>query len=493
MPLDQGRLRRGTGAAADPGFPALKARVIARTAHHYYADKDDLLFDRLARRFKALNLADARAYLAHLEGLGGRDEWTALEAEITIGETFFFRYAEQFAALKDQILPALIAARREERSLRIWSAGCSTGAEPYSIAILLHDLLGADLPRWDVGIVGTDISAAVLATARSGEFGRWALRTLPPEDRMRWFQRVPAQPGATREGGYRLRAKYREMVRFERGNLLGLVDGGLPAAFSAFDLILCRNVLIYFSTEHVLGMMRGFADRLRPGGWLLIGHAEPNPAFDAWLTPVALPGTAAYRRRDEPALPGMGLRQAWDYAPQPDPTPTAPILAYPEDVVPDAVAIDPIPLPSSVPVTASAAILEPADLLSRIRALADTGDTGEAWRLLGEALEADPTAAPLRYYEGLLARSLGREAEAERALRGALFLDRDFVMAHLQLGLMLSSLGRRAPARRALDNALRLAQGLEPETVLPEGDGVTASDLAVTARHALRGLGRTPR
>ncbi|TXN20876.1 tetratricopeptide repeat protein, partial [Methylobacterium sp. WL9] len=135
----------------------------------------------------------------------------------------------------------------------------------------------------------------------------------------------------------------------------------------------------------------------------------------------------------------------------------------------------------------------PEDLLPRIRALADAGDTGEAWRLLRDALDADPTAAPLRYYEGLLARSLGREVEAERALRGALFLDRDFVMAHLQLGLMLSSLGRRAAAIRALDNALRLAQGLDPDAVLPEGDGVTAGDFVVTVRRALDDLGRVPR
>lgn len=492
MPFDQIRRRRVSEAAADPAFPALKARVIARTAHHYYSDKDDLLFDRLVKRFKALKLADSAAYLAHLDGAGGREEWTALEAEITIGETFFFRYAEQFAALREQILPALVAARREERTLRIWSAGCSTGAEPYSIAILLHELLGPDLAEWDVGIVGTDISAAALATARSGEFGRWALRTMPTEDRLRWFRPIAPQPGATREGGYRLRQEFREMVRFERRNLMGLIDGSVPATFAGFDLILCRNVLIYFSAEHVLGMMRGFADRLRPGGWLLIGHAEPNPAFDAWLSPVALPGTAAYRRRDEPALQPAGDRRAWDFPTHP--APPAPVAGA---VLPQVVAFDPIPLPVPDPIVPATVppptLASPEDLLPRIRALADAGDTGEAWRLLREALDADPTAAALRYYEGLLARSLGRELEAERALRGALFLDRDFVMAHLQLGLMLSSLGRRAPAIRALDNALRLAQGLDSDAVLPEGDGVTAGDLVVTVRRALDDLGRAAR
>lgn len=489
MPFDS-RRRRVFGAAGDAAFPALKARVIARTGHHYYADKDGLLFDRLVKRFRALNLADCSAYLRHLDSARGHEEWTALEAEITIGETFFFRYAEQFVALRERILPALIEARAVGRTLRIWSAGCSTGAEPYSVAILLHELLGADLANWNITIVGTDISSAAIATARSGEYGRWALRTMPAEERTRWFQPTAPRSGATREGGYRLRAKFREMVRFERGNLMGLIDGSLPAAFAGFDLILCRNVLIYFSGDHVLGMMRGFADRLCPGGWLLIGHAEPNPTFDAWLTPVALPGTAAYRRKDEPLTCGEPRRlPAWNDGSPFTEMQTAPTLA-------DAEMIPPL-IASAAPITVSQIAPSPppsppssADLLTRIRALADSGETGEAWRLLGEALEAEPTAAALRYYEALLACDLGREAEAERAFRGALFLDRDFAMAHLHLGLLLTKQGRRAPAIRALDNALRLAQGLLPEEALPEGDGVTAGELMATVRLALGRLGR---
>ncbi|GLS42179.1 CheR family methyltransferase [Methylobacterium brachythecii] len=487
MPFDS-RRRRGFGFAGDAAFPALKARVIARTGHHYYADKDALLFDRLVKRFRALNLADCSAYLDHLDGAGGREEWTALEAEITIGETFFFRYAEQFVALRERILPALIEARGDGRTLRIWSAGCSTGAEPYSVAILLHELLGADLADWDIAIVGTDISAAALATARAGEFGRWALRTMPAEDRTRWFQPIAAKSGATREGGYRLRAKFREMVRFERGNLMGLIDGSLPATFAGFDLILCRNVLIYFSADHVIGMMRGFADRLRQGGWLLIGHAEPNPTFDAWLTPMALPGTAAYRRKDEPLLGDDPQRRpAWNDAFIFTEVQTVPTLADAETTPPSIAAAAHITIPE---ITPKPRVSSPVDLLPQIRALADAGETGEAWRLLVEALKADPTVAALRYYEALLARDLGREAEAERAFRGALFLDRDFAMAHLHLGLLLSKQGRRAPAIRALDNALRLAQGLPPDEALPEGDGVTAGELTATVRLAFGKLGR---
>lgn len=486
--------------AADPAFPVLKALVIARTGHQYYADKDDLLFDRLAKRFRALTVPDAAAYLVHLEGPGGSDEWTALEAEITIGETFFFRYAEQFAALRDEILPALIAARCEERVLRVWSAGCATGAEPYSVAILLHELLGPALAEWDVSIVGTDISAEVLTTARAGEYGRWALRTMVREDRLRWFIPVTPKPGATREGGYRLKPEFRKMVRFERQNLMGLIDGTVPTAFSGFDLILCRNVLIYFSAEHVLGMMRGFADRLKPAGWLLIGHAEPNPAFDAWLTPVSLPGTAAYRRRDEPALPTQTTQNRASFShgvvpcePIKIEASIDPVFSDSKVVPPQTIAIDRLPLPEPIFPSGSSSELGPAETLARVRELADSGETGEAWRMLRDALDTSPTEARLRYYEGILARSLGRDAEAERALRGAIFLDRDFVMAHLHLGFLLSALGRGTPAARALDNALQLAQGLKPNAVLPEGDGVTAGELVMTVRGALDDLGRTSR
>ena len=309
----------------DPGYAALKAQIIARTGHHYYVDKDDLLFDRLCRRFKACGVPDSAAYLAHLhERSTGAAEWAALEAEITIGETFFFRYAEQFEALRDTILPGLIADRRPELALKIWSAGCSTGAEPYSLAILLHELLGAALPDWHVAITGTDISHAALATARAAEYGRWAMRTLPPEERQRYFLRLPAAPGPAREGTYILRPEYRRMVRFERQNLMSLVEAGAPAPAADYDLILCRNVLIYFHADTVAAIVRALARRLRPGGWLLIGHAEPNPAFAGWLTPVNLPGTVAYRRRegDGPVLlPGPSL-PPWP-PPRPRPGTTA--------------------------------------------------------------------------------------------------------------------------------------------------------------------------
>ncbi|AWN37071.1 CheR family methyltransferase [Methylobacterium radiodurans] len=489
--------------AADPGYGALKARIIARTGHHYYADKDDLLSDRLRRRFRALGVADAAAYAALLER--APEEWTALEAEITIGETFFFRYAEQFAALRGTILPDILAARAAERTLRIWSAGCSTGAEPYSLAILVHELLGPALPDWQVTILGTDISAAALETARAAEYGRWALRTSPPEERMRYFRAVPPQPGAARESGYALREAYRRLVRFERRNLLELLGAGAPPHLDGFDLILCRNVLIYFDAETVAALMRAFGARLRGQGWLLIGHAEPNPAFAGWLDAVSLPGTVAYRRPGE-ARPEVVPTKPWqptalpDLPPaRPDPLPDVPPAPSPSE---DGVlrARESVPPPSAPPAGAAAPgsgtdaeidlETDPETVLAEIRARADAGESGAAWRALGAALAVRPTDPRLRFYEGLIAASLGREAEAERAFRGAIYLDPGFVMAHHHLGLLLAGLGRAEAARLALDNALRLSQALPPEMVLREGDGATAAEIAAGARAARDGIGR---
>ncbi|WP_342110173.1 CheR family methyltransferase [Methylobacterium sp. SI9] len=509
---------------ADPAYAALKARIIARTGHHYYIDKDDLLIERLRRRFRDAAAADCAAYAALLsDGALGEAEWARLEAEITVGETFFFRYAEQFQALRERILPALIAARASERALRIWSAGCSTGAEPYSLAILVRELLGEALPDWRISILGTDISTDALATARAAEYGRWALRTMPLEERLRYFTRLPPAPGIRREGGYALRPEFRALVRFERGNLLTLTEPA-AAAGEAFDLILCRNVLIYFEARTVAAVVRGLGRRLRPDGWLLLGHAEPNPVFSGFLDAVSLPGTVVYRPLPEPPalvmasglVPpslgvggGDGAEVLVPDGPESDTVaPAAAPVGMPAadtaggalaDLLPARLPLPlPLPLPLSLPLPLPGEAEDGPEIgasdRDRIRALADAGDTGAAWRALRVALEAAPTDPALRFYEGLLARALGRDVEAERALRAALYLDRGFVMAHYHLGLLLIARDRPYEAARALDNAVALSQAvseaLGPDTALPEGDGASAAEIAAGASVARAALER---
>ncbi|WP_353954883.1 CheR family methyltransferase [uncultured Methylobacterium sp.] len=464
----------GPAPTADPAFAALKSRLVARTGHHYYADKDDLLWERVGRRMRVRGVPDPAGYLALLEE--SEAEWAALESEITIGETFFFRYAEQFAALRGTILPERIAARSDERRLRIWSAGCSTGPETHSVAIVLHELLGERLPDWRIGLTGTDINRDVLAVARRAVYGAWALRTLGPEERERYFRPGP------REGTFALRPEYRGLARFEPQNLMSLLDGTASLALTDYDLILCRNVLIYFHPDVVQALVRALAQRLRPGGWLLLGHAEPNPAFAEFLEAVALPGTAAYRRPGEGAVPDLPPPARLEPVPDTVPGPEAawaPLL-LPEPAAREAGAA-PIRLRAPLAV---APTVPPAEggPLAAVRALADAGDLEASWQACRATLAEAPTDPRLRYYEGLLARARARPDEAERAFRGALYLDKGFVMAHYHLGLTLVAAGRTEAGRRALANALRLAAALPADAILPEGDGLTAAELAGAAR-----------
>lgn len=454
----------------DVDFARLKAEVIARTGHFYYEDKDALLWERLRRRLRETGLSGPAAYLERLrDPARGEAEWAALEAEITIGETFFFRYAEQFAALQQTILPDILARRREERRLRAWSAGCASGAEPYSLGILLRRMLGEAVPDWRLSLLGTDLNEAALAMARRGQYSRWALRSLPAEELERDF--LPGADGRS----WLLRPQHRAMVRFERQNLLGLLDGTAPLQMTGFDLILCRNVLIYFHPEMVERLVRALAERLAEGGWLLLGHAEPNPVFAEFLEVVNLPGTVAYRRGGA-TLP----------APRALPPPPAPAAPSPAWLPP---ALHLVPAPRPLP-PAPAAMSPPAPpageaaaaLLGLARHHADAGDLARAREACAEGLRLAPTDPALHYYDGLVQRGLGRPEAAERALRRALYLRGDFAMAHYQLGLLLLDEGSAPAGRRALAVAGRLAQSLPEAAELPEGDGMTAQALREAVR-----------
>jgi chemotaxis protein methyltransferase CheR len=470
----------------DAGFPKLKNRIIERTGHFYYQDKDDLLWERVRKRLHASGLRDCSQYLGLLDDpVAGEAEWVRLEAEITIGETFFFRYAEQFAALRETILPEIVERKRHERRLRVWSAGCATGAEPYSLAILIHELLGEDLPNWRVNIVGTDINEGFLATARRGRFGKWALRALSAEQRAGYF--APAE----REQ-WQLRPEYKSLVRFEKHNLLSLLDGTSPLQFSEFDLILCRNVLIYFHPDTVTRIVGALRDCLLDDGWMLLGHAEPNPTFASMMQALSLPGTVAYRRNaaDLPILPvfpgqppsepawAPSLPETRRPARRESPARSAKAKVLPAKPVPDK------PLPVAIPGQT------PDGLLDEVRKMADAGDFRAAHDLCRRALLEQPLSAALHFYQGLISQALNRPAEAQQAFRRSLYLDKSFAMAHYHLGLLLLANGQAGPGRRALANAARIVGTLPENLALAEADGATAKDLRNLIRVHLGGGAR---
>jgi chemotaxis protein methyltransferase CheR len=223
-----------------------------------------LLERRLSRRLEQNRLRSFEEYYHFLRYDRKREEEiVVLIDNLTTNETYFFRESQQLRAFSEEILPELRQARSERKTLRIWSAGCSTGEEPYTIAILL--LESGDWWRdWQIDILGSDINQRVLHTARKGVYKKNALRATSPEMLAKYFV-------ADEKGDYRIADRVKELVSFSSVNLL---DPFKSSLISNMDVIFCRNVIIYFDREAKKKVMESFYHKLRDGGYLLLGHSE---------------------------------------------------------------------------------------------------------------------------------------------------------------------------------------------------------------------------
>ena len=465
---------------SNDAFTEVKRLIIERTGNFYYADKDAILRDRIARRMRARHLHHIDQYAVMLRGPGDiHGEWLALEAEITIGETFFFRFADQFAALRNRILPAILEANAEVRRVRIWSAGCANGAEAYSVAILLDELLGPALPDWRVTVLGSDINARSIANAQAAVYGAWTLRGMPPQDRERYFV-----PTTNRE--WELRPRYRSLVRFQRHNLISLLNVPPPVQFTDFDLILCRNVLIYFHPDTARRMAHALGQCLADRRWIFFGHAETGSVDVPSLTPVALPGTTIYCRdceggdlRDPVAITTSAVREPM---PASNPPQWQPLLPSPVD----ANLPTPVVMAPSVVATSPGVLRASPASVELMRALADKGDIAAALALCTDLLTESPLCARLHFHEGILHLAAGAHIKAVDALRRAVYLKKDFALAHFHLGLALLEMDEVKAGRRAVSAAMQCTAQVLHDTLVEDGDGMTAGDLRAMARHYLK-------
>lgn len=226
-------------------------------------DKFDMFYSRLARRVRALGLKSFADYCDYLEAPSNVDEITELVNAVTTNLTSFFRENHHFEFLAKTALPEAVARNRAARSLRIWSAGCSTGEEPYSIAMVLAEQ-DAMLRGWDVKLLATDIDSNVLAQAAAGIYPVSRLDGLPTSRLKRFFKKGKgAQQGKARVGD-----ELRRKIQFDQLNLMQ------PLGIDRQDIIFCRNVIIYFDKPTKTMLMDRFADVLADDGYLIIGHSE---------------------------------------------------------------------------------------------------------------------------------------------------------------------------------------------------------------------------
>lgn len=456
---------------ADPAFPTLKALAIDLTGMAYYAEKDDALAAALGRRMAARGVARGDAYAALLQD-GGSEEREALVVELTIGETYFFRYQAQWSALSELVLPDLIARNRPLRRLSLWSAGCSIGAEPYTAAILLHDRFARETEGWDVRILGTDINRVSLAAACAARYTPWAFRATPDAVRDRCF----AADGHMWE----LRPEFRRGVAFAPHNLVR--DPIPPDPDRPPDLILCRNVFIYFDAATNRRLVEAFHAALPDGGWLLVGHAEANARLFDRFRSVMLPDSTIYQKSSEP---DHRPRRAAPAIPPPPPPaarppvpPRPPVRAVPPYAAPPVPAAQP---PAEPPPAAGAEIRR---LIAR-----------EAWDAATAAclrwLESDPLDARAYLHLGLLFEQRGACASAVGAYRRALYLDRGLLFAQYQLGCLQRPRDRRAALRhfRAL---LALSAARPADDPVDGMEGMTVAELRAAARTQIAALETAP-
>ena len=280
---------RASGAAIVQGEFLLTGDDFACLAGMLHADagialppaKATLLYSRLAKRLRALGLADFQQYCALLADPQQRDERLRMLAALTTNVTRFFREPHHFDHLRTQVLPPLLAAAQKGGRVRIWSAACSSGQEPYSVALTILGLL-PDAARHDVRVLATDIDPNMVAAGRAGRYDEEALSPVPAAMRQRWFR--PCADGL--EAGDELR----RLVGFRELNLVG----EWPMR-GQFDAILCRNVVIYFAEDTQARVWSRFKPLLQPDGYLYIGHSERlgGPAAAAFESA----GITTYRRR----------------------------------------------------------------------------------------------------------------------------------------------------------------------------------------------------
>lgn len=387
--------------------------------------------------------------------LEGRDRSFVdiLTSHITVGETYFFRDREALASLRKTILPQL--GSDTGRPAKIWSAGCSTGEEPYSLAMILDNSMLA-LSR-GFRIYGTDLNENSLKKAREALYRRWSFRGMDEAEITRYFDPVD-------KDYHEVKARYRSTVSFDLLNLAA--PWGLPWIDGKVDVILCRNVMMYFDDETRKRVLKAFHDALSPGGWLIVATCETSLVADSPFLPTQVDKQMFFRSQGGSSKISIAkLPETWDFYDALNPASwegESPFLE--KDTIEEL---------QEEPVEPDESLFE--DLSASIKDLADRGMFDQALALCTS--QGNSTTPYVHYISSMIYQGKGDIIMARKSLRSALFLDPSFIMAHYGLlGLSLSE-GDVAEATRHRRNLKELLSSMDHDDPIPHGDGATARDM----------------
>ena len=429
-----------------------------------------------------------------------RNQIEILASYLTVGETYFLREKKSFEVLEEHIFPELIRSRRNtEKRLRIWSAGCSTGEEPYSIAILLNKMI-PDLKDWNITILATDINPLFLQKASARVYSEWSFRDTPLLIKERYFKR-------TKEGHLEILPYIRKLVSF---SYLNLAEDSYPALLNntnAMDIIFCRNVLMYFDQERQRKVIQKLYRCLVDGGWLIVSPSEISHILFAQFTTVNFQGATVYKKDSKkiqtaepfPCILGGEAKvlsqSPLDFVERPEP------VTFPQE------SKESIPLEAEQEKTAEPQPIQYIDalrlfgqgryaeaaekiavllslkqddatamaLLARVHA--NQGKLSEALEWCEKAIASDKLNPGSHYLLATILQERGRFEEAAISLKRVLYLDQNFVLAHFALGNLTRLQGKLRESEKHFQNALSLLSAYRQENILPESEGITAGRL----------------
>ncbi len=442
-----------------------------------------------------------------------------LAEHLTVRESHFFRDSKLFQVLEGRILPEIIESRRKAgKRLRIWSAGCATGEEPFTIAVTLTRAL-PDIDGWRVDILGTDINTSSLEKAGRGVYTEWSFRGIPEWVKETYFTRTP-------EGHYEIVPRIKRLVRFSRHNLA--TDEYPPASEvpGDVDLIFCRNVIMYFAPDRMQSVVGNLSACLAGDGWLAVAAVEADQVRDPALVSAGFPGVILYKKGGtQPADPtghqsqspvlgpgppangdssiavehplhSLGQHEAelgdcFDPATMEQEVSQQPTLTVPEaerqaNTRPIEAEIQPLdPEPGQIDSEHSGAPALDQDQESEVgravslaRAHGDRGDLAEALEWCEKAIAAEKLNPGHYYLQGTILNDLGRIEEAVASMKKALYLAPEMAVAHFALGNLTRRLGKHKESAKHFQTVLAVLDHRPKDEIVVESEGITAGRLA---------------
>jgi chemotaxis protein methyltransferase CheR len=416
-----------------------------------------------------------------------KTQMEVLVSHLTVGETYFFREPETFQILKEEILPELMRSRWQNgKSLRIWSAGCSTGEEPYAIALLLTEMI-PDLQNWNLTLLATDINTGSLRKAAEGSYTEWSFRGTEESIKKKYFKR--------KAGRYEILPSIKRLVTFSYLNLAADTYPSVLNNTNSMDIIFCRNVLMYFRPEWMKKVIQKLNLSLAEDGWLIVSPYEVSTDLFSQFTAISLLGRTLYKKEEatrklkdasfkvqvpsdkfqEASFKMQDVGSKWKKPPIPETRP------LPSDIYEEALslyrqgcygeALDKI----RALLSQNHRHVKAIALMSRT--LANQGKLSEALQWCERAIAADKLNPRFHYLLATIEQERGQIEEAISALKRTLYLNQNFVMAHVGLGRLAQRQGKTHESQRCFRNALSLLRASDQEEIPPEAEGMTAGRL----------------